>query len=234
MTQPQDNDPEGRPARSRRRARRASLSLRGCFYGSVLLGLGFSVGVVAGSLLEAPRALVERLQGPVQSVELDEPPAAPVGDEPLEEFARLQGERPPSVAAARRDPPAPSPAVPPSVPVAAPPAPRPEFAEEVAAPEPAPSALASRTPPPASPAPEPEQETASGLIVQVAAPRELGEARRLERRLRAAGFDSFISNARRDGVQHYRVRVRPARGQPVRDLAARLEQRGFATWITQD
>ena len=90
----------------RRAGRGEDGSARGLLVGSGLLAAGAAAGILAGALLDAPRILLHRLQGPVSSADLetgeivsggDEARSARADDSPdvshggeLEEFAALQ------------------------------------------------------------------------------------------------------------------------------------------------
>ena len=68
-------------------------------YGAGLIAFGACLGIVIGSLTETPRLLLERLRGPVETVELGTPEPAkaggPAANAPLERFGELQeGKRP--------------------------------------------------------------------------------------------------------------------------------------------
>ena len=80
------------------RAPRGAALLR-VFYGAGLLALGACLGIVIGSLSETPRLLLERLRGPVETVDVavPEPQAAKPATEagPLERFGDLQEGRAP-------------------------------------------------------------------------------------------------------------------------------------------
>ena len=125
-----------------RRARRGEDgSARGLLVGSGLLAAGAAAGILAGALLDAPRILLHRLQGPVSSADLETGEIVSSGDEArsarrddspdvshggeLEEFAALQEE------AAVSPPPAPAPEL------VVPPAPKPERVKPAAAKPPA-------------------------------------------------------------------------------------------------
>ena len=215
-------------------------------WGTGIALLGFALGVVAGSVLEGPRLLLEWLRGPVRSVELaaNEPAAVETGG--LREVSELH--RPVRRAAARpaeraSEPPALAAARPPEAPVAAP-----RAAPPPSAPRPAPAAtppaasgvvdglkreVAARPPePPAAPEPAAAERAA---LVQVASTPDSAEAQRIVARLRASGFDAFSLAVRPNGTTTtHRVRVRAAKGQTPEALAERLKDQGFDTWITRD
>ena len=145
-------------------------SARGVLVGSGLLALGAAAGILAGALLDAPRILLHRLQGPVHSADLetgeiasdgdevasaqpDDPPEVSLGGE-LEEFAALQ-EEPTS---SPPPPPAPELAMPPELP-----APKPEPAKPAAAkPPPERRTVAAREPR------KPAEPSAEALIRKIA------------------------------------------------------------------
>ncbi len=220
----------------------AGLSLRAAFYGAVLVALGFSVGLLAGSLLETPRLLMEWARGPVDRVEVEPvpgvaagaPAAAPVTDpEPRVWTPRIPP--PPARAPAARvaAPETRSPAE--SAPAARVPDALRDAREAAGRPERAVDVLgdlerevAGRAAPPSAAAPE-------RLVVQVASTTDAAEAGRLVARLRTEGFDAFsVVLQPADGIRRHRVRVRPAGGVLAGDLADRLRDQGYATWITPD
>ena len=106
------------------------------------------------------------------------------------------------------------------------------------------------SPPPAAPSGEPEEpqpgaapstaepsatEAAApappgSLFIQVFSSRDELQARRLETRLRAAGFKAFLSPA----GDKYRVRIGPFGARPAAEAAAKRVRRDFRvdTWIT--
>jgi cell division protein FtsN len=205
-------------SRESKRSSRAG-SLRRAFYGSVLVVLGFGVGLIAGSILETPRLLADWLQGPVRSVDLRER-ASPVAatPEPPARPPRLPAVRPEPKPAREKAPPAAVEPAPPS----AKPGTLARSADAVI--EDLARELAARS----GAAPE-------RLIVQVASTTDQGEADRIAGRLTRAGFDAFtVMLQPPDGPRRFRVRVRPSGGVQTEDLASRLRQRGYATWITHD
>jgi cell division septation protein DedD len=214
------------------RARRWA-SVRRVFWGTSIALVGFALGVVAGSVLEGPRLLLEWLRGPVRSVEVAraEPDAVEAGS--LEEVSKLHRpavRRPPALraepppVAAARSPAAPAPAA--RAPAAQPPPDgvvaelRREVADRPPAPPAAPAAVAA--PAPGTP------------VVQVASTPDAAEAQRIVARLRAGGFDAFSVAGRANGAPTHRVRVRSGRGQTPSALAENLKAQGFDTWITRD
>jgi cell division septation protein DedD len=199
-------------------------------YGAGLVALGACLGIVIGSLSETPRLVLERLRGPVETVEIAVPAreVAKAGSEapPLERFGDLQEGRSPK---SERAAPAPAkPAV-----EAEPPPPLVPPAEL----EPAPP-VAAAPPPPSSPAPAPAETRASaqpsgGAVVQVASYVERKPADDLVRKLGESGFDAYVSQpAAMNG--RFRVRIRPAAGESAGDLATRLRGFGFDTWATSE
>jgi len=71
-------------------------------------------------------------------------------------------------------------------------------------------------------------------VVQVAASRHRDRAEALALQLGDAGFDAYVEGlgAAQARGPHYKVRVRPARGEAVTDLAERLRRSGREAWIT--
>jgi outer membrane biosynthesis protein TonB len=191
-------------------------------YGSGLFAIGACLGVVIGSVSETPRLLLERLRGPVETIDVSAPasevgelePAAP----PLERFGELQEGTPP---APPSKPPvenvAPVPELPPAPVAAAPPA-----AKPAEAPKPQPPA-------PAMPAPS----ASSRPVVQVASHVDRKPADELVAKLRAGGFDAYVSRPSAKSGR-FRVRVRPAGGESPSELAKRLKGDGYDTWATSE
>jgi len=199
-------------------------------YGAGLLALGACLGIVIGSLSETPRLLLERLRGPVETVDVpanDAPTRAPEDSAAtLERFGELQEGKSPKSEKARPAPAKPRaeaeppPLVPPSELVTAPP---------VAA---APPVTSARTVAPA------EVETRAsvqpaGAVVQVASYVERKPADDLVRKLKDSGFDAYVSQpAATNG--RFRVRIRPSGAESAGDLANRLRGFGFDTWATSE
>jgi cell division protein FtsN len=225
------------------------MSVRSTLAGAGLLALGACLGIVAGSLLDAPRLLLQRLQEPVASVELGETStpepgvasAPAVGD--LTEYAALQEARKPTrkLPVVRPEPalsaaPKAQPAAKPPAPVA--PAPKPE---PVTKPEPRAEdvirEIARRVKSPAPPAPQAPASTApakSGSVAQVGAFGDTASAQAMVDKLRGLGFDSYISNQKAKGRYSLRVRVRPSNGTNIAATAASLKDRGFDVWVTKE
>ncbi len=214
--------------------------------GTGLLALGVCLGIVLGSLWDGPRLVLMRLSQPIQSVEVrsDESDAV---NENLEEFRDLQREgdrkrvvsRAPDVAQ-----PKPAPKTEAKRPVISAPAAKDEptvviDAQKVIA-ELRDQRLAKKKLPPlkpvasAPPAAKIVKAPPSGKVVQVASYTESNAADALVKKLRAAGFDSYLSNTRPDGAYRYRVRVRPKGSATVQVLANNLKQRGYTTWVTAE
>ena len=210
------------------RAPRGASLLR-LIYGAGLVALGACLGIVIGSLTETPRLVLERLRGPVETVDVaipaQEKPKSPSEAAPLERFGDLQEGRAPK--AARAVPAPAKPAVEAEPPPLVPPA-------EL---EPAPSVAAAppATPKEATPAPveTPAALQPHGAVVQVASYVERKPADDLVRKLEGSGFDAYVSQpAATNG--RFRVRIRPAAGESAGDLATRLRGFGFDTWATSE
>ncbi len=212
------------------RAPRGAALLR-LVYGAGLVALGACLGIVIGSLSETPRLVLERLRGPVETVELAIPaqetqkPAAVAA--PLERFGDLQEGRSPKSARA-----VPAPAKPPVE--AEPPPPLVPASELVTAPP-----VAAAPPAPAKAAPAPvDVATRTAVqpqlaVVQVASYVERKPADDLVRKLAQSGFDAYVSRpAATNG--RFRVRIRPAAGETPGQLATRLRGFGFDTWATSE
>jgi hypothetical protein len=195
--------------------------------------VGFAVGLVAGSLLEGPRLLIEWLRGPVRGIEMAAADSAPVETGPLPELSALH----------RRTP-------------ARPAAPRPARKAEAEAPAAARPAPARSAPPAAAPAasaaappravvdslrrevearpPGPAPPEQGAPVIQVASTPDAAEAQRIVARLRSGGFDAFSIAVRPNGSTTHRVRVRASGNQTPAAVAERLRAQGFETWITRD
>lgn len=196
--------------------------------GTGLIAVGTCVGIVVGTVWNVPELLIERLRRPVQIVEL-----APVdlpGPADLPEFRSLQRRAPqrsavapvapaPRAAPAKQRSPAPS-APAPARPTRAAAAPSQTSAQTVIA------DISRRT---TGRVPSP-----SGKVVQVAAYTDARSAEALVRRLRERGYDSFVSSSVPQGRLRFRVRVRPAAGQEVAQLAEALGASGYGVWITRE
>jgi cell division septation protein DedD len=213
---------EREPAKSRRP--RGAVLLR-FVYGAGLVALGTCLGIVIGSLSETPRLVLERLRGPVKTVEIASPAAETLTratpKSSLERFGELQEGKSPrpanpvpaakAIPAAEAEPP--PPLVPPSElatpPVAAAPPVAPAGVEVTAAVQP------------------------PGAVVQVASYVERKPADSLVVKLKNDGFDAYVSQpAAANG--RYRVRIRPTTGEAAGDLAKRLSGLGFETWATSE
>ena len=251
------DDEDRREARSPGRGR----ALLRLFYGAGLVAIGACLGIVIGSLSETPRLLLERLRGPVETVEVGSPAsatgAAKPGAAPLERFGELQEGKAPKPAAAPAKP-APETAPPPEfVPAEELPTPAPAAPPVASAPPPAaaPTAGATKAPlgakeasaakeppapkePPAAKAPPEEKPSAAvkppgGPVVQVASYVDRKPADELVVKLESTGFDAYVSQpAAANG--RYRVRIRPNAGETAADLAKRLRGFGFDTWATSE
>jgi cell division septation protein DedD len=198
-------------------------------YGLLLVAIGACVGIVIGSLSETPRLLLERLRGPVETVDLEAPRSESAATPPpLEAFDELQGggaKKPERRAAAA---PAPAPPAPATPPVATPP---------VATAPPAAS------PPPPAPAKSPEEiiralekktgSESKGSVVQVLSLAQRGQADALVEKLRSQGFEPY-EVAMPDKSGRFRVRVRPSAGQSAPELEQKLKAIGLKTWVTSE
>ena len=199
--------------------RKAESRLRLWLYGSALAAVCFGGGVVTGAVLEGPRLLIRWVREPVESVAVA--PQRPAEPGRLERVAELHGDGPP-----RSGPPSE-----PASPAAADEPDAPGDAQATAA-----GLLATLRESVDSRGAAPGATEASGSkrVVQVAASPRLDEVRELQNRLSAAGFDAFLGPPPAAGDGQHRVRVRPARGQSIDDLAAKLTASGYSTWITSE
>jgi cell division septation protein DedD len=209
--------------------------------------LGFAIGLVAGSVLEGPRLLIEWARGPSQGVELALADPRPVDTGPLSEVTELhEPDRP--VVTRRIELPRPAreaepeetgsrPGTAEARPAeAAPAATRPvteELRREIQA-RPVPASAAPAAGPVAAPARPPAAAARATPVVQVASTRDPAEARRIVARLRSSGFDVYSVAVSPNGSTTHRVRVRTKGGESPAQLADRLKAQGFETWITSD
>jgi len=215
----------------RRSERPRGASLLRLFYGASLVALGACLGIVVGSLSETPRLMLERLRGPVETVDVssrgEETPPSEPAPAVLERYGELQegkAPRPQKSSPTKALPPEevepPPPLVPPpdlatAPPVAAAPPVAPESAPTKASVE-APAAAQPHTP-----------------VVQVASYVERKPADELVVKLEGSGFDAYVSQpAATNG--RYRVRIRPRTDESVAELAKRLRGFGFDTWATSE
>jgi cell division septation protein DedD len=197
-------------------------------YGSLLVAIGACIGIVIGSVSETPRLLLERVRGPVETIELAPSPSAPEAAPPLEAFDELQG----------------APAKPEPKRAAAPAPPAPAASPVARAAPAAPPQVSS--PPPAAAAPVPaksaeelvralEKKTEPGAksVVQVLSLAERKQADALVTKLKSQGLDPYVSPMP-DKSGRFRVRVRPTAGQSVAELETRLKTLGLKTWATAE
>jgi len=221
------------------RARGRGLGPARYVYGALLVAIGACIGIVIGSLSDTPRIFLERMRGPVETVDLPAPTAeAPA---PLEAFDELQAApaKPEPKRAVANAVPAPAAPVPAPARVAAPPAPP---AAHVAAPAPA----QVSSPPPAGAAPPPaksaeelvralEKKTdpTAKTVVQVLSLAERKQADALVAKLKTQGFDPYVTPMP-DKSGRFRVRVRPRAGQNVAELEQKLKTLGLKTWATAE
>lgn len=200
-------------------------------YGAGLIAFGACLGIVIGSITETPRLLLERLRGPVETVELGTrapvKAEAPPASAPLERFGELQeGKRPRKPAGEPAEAkPEPELEPPPARVPAAELEPAPSVAAAPAA-EPRPAAAPERAEPTAS-------APAQSAVVQVASFVERKPADELVAKLAGSGFDAYVSQpAAQNG--RFRVRVRPGTDESSEALAKRLRGVGFDTWATSE
>jgi len=228
------------------------MTARSILAGAGLLALGACLGIVVGSLLDAPRLLLQRLQDPVASVELGDTSTAEPGvvsapaKGDLAEYAALQEAHRPTkkVPAIQPEPAflAPAKVKPVAKPVAKPPAPKPPESKPAPATKPEPraedviQAIAKRakSPAPAIPRASTSAPTKPGSVAQVGAFGDTASAQAMVDKLRGLGFDSYISNQKAKGRYSLRVRVRPSTGTNIAATAARLKERGFDVWVTKE
>ncbi|HTO55670.1 MAG TPA: SPOR domain-containing protein [Myxococcota bacterium] len=207
-----EREPDSRRSNARGRGPGAARYL----YGALLVAIGACIGIVIGSVSDTPRMLLERMRGPVETVDLETPapaaaqPAAAPAEPPLEAFNELQGgERPKPAPAAK----APAAAAPPA-------APRPAVA---ALPKPAAEPPVSSPPPAAAGKP---------TVIQVLSLAQRSQADALVIKLKAQGFDPYVT-AMPDKSGRFRVRVRSGGQDPVA-LEAKLRALGLKTWATTE
>ena len=73
-----------------------------------------------------------------------------------------------------------------------------------------------------------------GPVVQIGAFADTPSADKVIGKLRAQGFDSYLSKKAAGGRYPHRVRVRPAGGANADALAGELARRGYDVWITRE
>ena len=200
-------------------------------YGAGLVALGACLGIVIGSLSETPRLLLERLRGPVETVDVSsrteetQPPEP--GPAVLERFGELQEGKPPKPEKTSPAPASPAHEAEPPPPHVAPAnlnPPPPVAAAPQAVPE----------PPAAKVLPEvPAAVQTHSAVVQVASYVERKPADELVVKLEGSGFDAYVSQPVAANGR-YRVRIRPTGGESVAELAKRLRGFGFDTWATSE
>lgn len=207
-------------------------------YGALLVAIGACVGIVIGSVSETPRLLLERLRGPVETVDLEPPPDAAKQSPPLEAFDELQGGgAKPKAERVVAAPPQPAPAKPPHA--SAPPVTPPPATARVAAPP----AVSSPPPAVAAPAKSPEEIMRSlekksvpepkGTVIQVLSLAERKQADALVAKLKSQGYEPYVT-AMPDKSGRFRVRVRPSAGQSTAELEQKLKALGLKTWATSE
>ena len=112
-------------------------------------------------------------------------------------------------------------------------------AVKASAPEPPPAPAAVRTPKPAPATPKPATpataEPAGGYVVQVAAVKVRSEADTIAKRLASKGFPSFVTSPSAGDARVYRVRVgKYSDRREAESVARRLEkEEQFKPWITR-
>jgi sporulation related protein len=227
-----------RETESRRSGRSRGPGAARWLYGCLLVAIGACIGIVIGSVSDTPRMLVERMRGPVETVDLDTPAPPPVvpaeATPPLEAYQELQGAPAKPAPAPKREtaavtPPAPAAPKPPAPAVASPP-------PVAAAPAPAKSAdqivreLEKKTAAVAAPAAlDPNKKP----VIQVLSLAERKQADSLVVKLKSQGFDPYVT-AMPDKSGRFRVRVRTPNGQNPAELEQRLKALGLKTWITAE
>ncbi|HXX48505.1 MAG TPA: SPOR domain-containing protein [Myxococcota bacterium] len=239
------SDREGQP-RQKAKSRGRSAGAMRIVYGSLLVAIGACVGIVIGSVSDTPRLLLERLRGPVATVDLAAPVAttaapAPAAEPaakaspPLEAFGELQKGTPPAATAppvsSPPPPAAPKPAAPPPAAKVSSPAPAPVKAPAAAAPKSADEVMRGlQQSAPASPT---AASAGAHSVVQVLSLAERAQADALVARLKSQGFQPYLM-AMPDKSGRYRVRVKPDAGQSVPELEQKLRGLGMKTWITAE
>jgi cell division septation protein DedD len=194
----------------------------------LLLAAGFAVGVLAGTVWEAPDLVMDHLAG--RTTEL--PLAREIPAQPGEPAKAPEREPPARPLGARAGPPETPGAEAPAEGTPAPaPAPRPEPKEprsEPKAPRPEPKAPRSE-----ARTTRPEPATRAGFAIQVGAFGDADAAERLARTLRARGFSAHVLGGEGAGASSFRVRVGPvASREEASRLARKLESElRLPTWI---
>lgn len=219
--------------RDRREPERSRGLLRRLFSSTLLVGLGAGAGLGLALFSQAPAVLRDWLRGPVQRVVV-RPPPPPV---PLDRFGELQSSR-----SGKRDPaPAAPRAQPSTIDVASPPPPAVPGASGAAA------QVIGRLKGSVSVPGDPEasvhrpagvptgpRDAGTGVVVQVAAYVDRGQAEKLVRDLVQGGFRAYVAMGTTNGLRRFRVRVRPAAHESAAQLAEVLRSRGLETWVTRE
>jgi len=229
-------------SRQKSKARARSAGAMRIVYGSLLVAIGACLGIVIGSVSDTPRLLLERLRGPVATVDLEAPAApvpapaaesAPKPSPPLEAFSELQ-KGTPAPAPAVSSPPPPEPPKPaPAAPAAKSPSPAPAPAKPLAAAAPKSADEVMRGLEQKAQASAPAAAAPAHSVVQVLSLAERAQADALVTRLKSQGFQPYLV-AMPDKSGRFRVRVRPDSGQSVAELEQKLRGLGMKTWITAE
>jgi DedD protein len=205
------------PARSHRQGEQAGAGWLATLGGALLLlAVGFAMGLLAGTVWEAPDLVMDHLAGRTTELplarEISADPVEPAEAPKRESHARPLGAREgspelPSAGAAAEGSPA----------SAARPAP---------GPEPPPARSEAR-------APRPEPPVQGGFAIQVGAFGDADSAARLAQKLRARGFSAHVHGGEGAGAASFRVRVGPvASREEATRLASKLKSDlQLPTWI---
>jgi len=205
-------------ARRHRQGEQAGAGWLATLGGAVLLlAVGFAVGLLAGTVWEAPDLVMDYLAGRTTELPLAREISADPVEPPVEAPQRASQARPLGARAGSPELPSAGAAAD-GAPVSAPP-PAPRFEPPAPRPEP----RAPRAEPPAQ----------GGFAIQVGAFGDADSAARLAGKLRARGFSAHVHGGEGAGGSSFRVRVGPvASREEATRLARKLESDlQLPTWI---
>lgn len=199
---------------------------------TLLMVMGFGVGLVAGAAFEEPDLVMDHLRGRTTEVPLSEVQVADAASDPAEGLASVTSSRAEATASAPLGA-----SLPPSTGEGRPAEARAPLAAAVAAsaaveaPATAPAPVAARPPPPPQVSALRPSPAATGYSVQVGAFGERSAAGALARELRKLGFAAEVVEEK--GRAPYKVRVGPVPTRPKAEaLASELKRKHrLPTWV---
>jgi len=233
-------------ARRHRQGEQAGAGWLATLGGAVLLlAVGFAVGLLAGTVWEAPDLVMDYLAGRTTELPLAREISADPVEPPVEAPQRASQARPLGARAGSPELPSAGAAAEGSPVSAARPAPGPEppparSEARAPGPEPPPARSEARAPGPEPPparsearAPRPEPPVQGGFAIQVGAFGDADSAARLAQKLRARGFSAHVHGGEGAGAAGFRVRVGPvASREEATRLASKLKSDlQLPTWI---